>query len=1095
MFRFVFRSCCCFGLFALLLALVAATPGPSTRPSSPPAAVHKQSAPRTPAQSNLPLLYRTAERILTHIYQHEARRDATCWTTVRMMEHFYARKSLNFHASLLKIEASKILLYRLWKKASSATSKRLLTPKHIDAVAPLSLKQNSMLLGRAIHGSNQERMRRTKLNHYHKVTENWRLLLSIAMDSMVGRDIFTKGVVDIKPLTTPAALRLAELSTAMTVRLLQYAKASAIRLKHHDVGVSDIQAAYRLLQRELKLTSQVSASSPHPFSQPIRNRERGFRLLRLLNLGNMKHKILSLRSWNRKVWRGQQSKQKMLALIQRLLGIPLQLRDLDLLLGELEKRIYSIAQGLILNEQMSRGVDMMDLTGTAKHLLQRDHKGHAPKRIQYLSLLQMANALSSTAPFRTHVNGDVQLRYLLIQTSLLKPVRPKPVFQQRSLLGPSLDAIRDTTIHWYVIHRLWKKNASFLSMDPFAMELLSERVSEMAWFFLEEMKTFYQKHKAQIQRKQQPFAHWSRAFFQTHTIHFVDFPSPHTQWKPALRKVKEKLLRRYKGPLFRQRSKKVAGLLPTTCPLSRMWLVHHGIPTRGNAKAVGPTALDKTYLGLQAWMGGGIAVGDYDNDGRPDLFFAGEGCNRLYRNMGNFVFHDMTPAVGIRYDNKDTRQALFVDVNNDGRLDLFVVSGTKPSQLFLQTARGRFRNATRESGVHTTTGAHTATFFDYNNDGLLDLYIGYYGAQLKRDFQRPAIDGTNGRPNVLYKNLGNGRFKDVTAKAGLRSYAWTVAVSALDLNQDGHLDLWLANDFGYDQVFLNRGNGTFRDVAEAWKLNDRGSGMNVSVTDVNHDGYWDVYISVIDMFSKSIRFILPTEDSKIPLDDRILRSSFYLSGNKFFVSQGKGVWRPKENQLFEPGFRGWSWAASFFDYDNDGDEDMYLTNGWYKDSFANKQHNQFFLHHKGRYFLHPGPSPALYKGNSRGASAVDLDNDGLTDLVLNDFRTGPKLFRNARPSSNKWVKIRLRGTKNNRFGIGATVKVKAHGLPLQMKQVSCGIGYLSQQSSTLLFGLGKSTHVEYVEVLWPGGYKQRIDAPGWQLNREYQIVEKVAKKP
>lgn len=1106
MYRFLSQFFRYLWLVVLVAALGAASPTPSRRvsPSSRPAVKRKpqsrtlqvQKPPaRAKAKASTPLLYPTAKRILNHIYKHESRRDATCWTTVRMMEHFYARKSLNFHASLLKIEASKILLYRLWKKASSFTPAMLLQAKHIDAVAPQILTKGASLLGRAIQGSTRQMMRRTKLNHYHKVTENWRLLLAIALDSMIGRDLFVKGVVDIKPLSKRAAYRLAQLSTAMTVRLLKHARKAALRTKHHHVEVSDIQAAYRILQRDLGLKQKTNVSPPHPFAQPIRNTTLGHRLVRQIVVHNMKHKIQSLRSWNRSVWKGKQSKKQMLYLLKRLTQVPLTLDELELLLQKLETKIKPLAQGISLREQMSMGVDMMDLTGTAKHLLKRDQRSHAPKRIKYLTLLNMANALTNVAPLRTQINGDVDFRYVVVATPMDRPSRPKPVVKERSLTGPALDAIRDTTIHWYLLHRLWKKHPKLLAMDPFAMELLSERVSEMAWFYLKEMKGFYKRYEKKIKLGQGLFSRWGHTFFETQIYHFVDFPSSHSKWKPALQKAKKKLLQEYKTKLFQEQPGQASGLHPTKCQLSTVWFAQRGIPIQKKANLFRKGTIDKTFLGLQAWMGGGIAVGDYDNDGRPDLFFAGEGCNRLYRNMGNFRFHDMTRTVGIHYDNPDTRQALFVDINNDGRLDLFVVSATKPSQMYLQLNNGRFKNITRESGVHTTIGSHSATFFDYNNDGLLDLYIGYYGARLKRDFQRPSIDGTNGRPNVLYQNMGNGRFRDVTVHAGLYTTAWTVTVSALDLNQDGHLDLWLANDFGYDQVFLNQGNGKFRDVAGKMQLNDRGSGMNVSVTDINNDGRWDVYVSVIDMFSKSIRFILPVNDSTIPLDDRILRTSFYLSGNKFFVSQGKGAWHPKENRYFEPGFRGWSWAASFFDYDNDGDEDMYLTNGWERDSFANKQRNQLFLRHKSRYFLHPGPSPVLYKGNSRGATTVDLDNNGTMDLVLNDFRKGPRLFKNIQKTKNNWIKFNLRGTQNNHFGVGATVKLKAKGLPLQMKQVSCGINYLSQESTTLMFGLGKSTAIEYVQVLWPGGGKQIIKKPDWALNKTHTIVENVQIRP
>ncbi len=1062
--------------------------GPASRASSRPTSQTSVSVKTTKA-STLPLLYVTAYRIAKRIHWQESRKDATCWTTVRMMEHFYARKALESRASWLKIEATKLLIYQLWRKASQRSPRSVLSATDIDGVTPTLLIDSLQILGQRRIPKSSSVFYRVKLRDYHKVTENWRMLLAISMDSFVGEGVFAGGYVDVKPLSLPAAEKLANLSTALTIALLQSAHRSAVARKHRDIMVDDVKRAYKALLQPLQLKG-LFQTKPR-FRVKIGDKERGYRLLRSLTLTMMKGKVRALRSWNKKVWESKHTKTRLLSLLQRLTTLKLTPRDLQALVRYIRRTFLPYALGATVRESISQAMPSLGLQNIDPVRFHRSNTRQAPTRPKYLTFLWMANNLASLFPFETKHNGDVVYRAVgraeektsapSSQPSVKPPsqVNSAIALSKRMITGPDLDAVRDTTVHWFALLQLWENQTHARAFDPFAGELLSERTSELVLFLLREAEAYAKRQKAKNSGHSDLYpleAYLRQAFLLFLPAHREKQVSA---WNAAHQKKKAKLLRSYSFGLFQEIKRGQAGLKKRACPLPKAWIERYRLepPSLEKRKKIPPTKVDQTHLGLQVWMGSGVAVGDYDNDGKVDLFFAGDGCNRLYRNLGQHRFQDVTEKVGIRGLHPDSRQVLFVDVNNDRRLDLFVLHSAKPARLFVQTQAGQFRDITKASNIRTTMGAHTATFFDYDNDGRLDLYIGYYGAQLARDGQQPVVDGANGRPNVLYRNLGGGRFEDVSRRAGVNSRGWTLAVSSLDVDQNGTMDLWLANDFGFDQLYLNRGDGTFQEVAQKAETNDRGSGMNVSFTDINRDGYWDVYISVIDMFSKSIRFILPQPKSLINIDQRILQTSFYLSGNKFFVSQGKGQYKAQEHHYFEPGSQGWSWSAVFFDYENDGDDDMYLANGWRNDAIAAKQRNRFFVQ-DGRYFYaHPGPSPALYKGNSRSAAAVDLNGTGKLDLVLNDFETGPRLFQNTNTSKHNWLGVRLQGAKSNSYGVGATVLVEAKGVLPQRKQVTCGLNYLSQHDTTLHFGLKQSKRIDKVVVLWPDGHRQTLQGP------------------
>jgi hypothetical protein len=412
--------------------------------------------------------------------------------------------------------------------------------------------------------------------------------------------------------------------------------------------------------------------------------------------------------------------------------------------------------------------------------------------------------------------------------------------------------------------------------------------------------------------------------------------------------------------------------------------------------------------------------------------------------------------------------------------------------LLLQNDGGKLNDVAQAKGLKTGRGAHVASAFDYDADGDLDIYVGYYGSAACNAGKcpgrnLPSLDGRNGTPNQLFRNEG-GTYTEVAASAGAADAGWTLASSTFDYDLDGDLDLYLANDFGANPLLRNNGDGTFTDVASELGAADRGSGMNVSFADLDDNGTFEVFVSNIDMFSKNIKIVFPSDESVVQLSDKILRSFQYLSGNKLYFNvqhDGQRRFEPREATWFEPGDRGWGWAGVFFDYELDGDEDIYLANGWIPGSPAADQRNQMFIRDGDMFYRGPPEAPEGFAGNSRSVVALDVDGDGDLDLLVNNYAQPPRLLENTQSSKNRWIGVRLRGRGANTRAIGAQLGIDAGKRTLR-RQVTAGIGYLGQDPEVVHAGLGRAGSAD-VTVRWPDGSTQTVK--GLRAGRIHEIAQ------
>ncbi len=345
------------------------------------------------------------------------------------------------------------------------------------------------------------------------------------------------------------------------------------------------------------------------------------------------------------------------------------------------------------------------------------------------------------------------------------------------------------------------------------------------------------------------------------------------------------------------------------------------------------------------YMGGGVSVGDINNDGLDDIFFTGNLVpNKLYLNKGNMKFEDISLSAGVTGNHQWFTGSTMADVNNDGWLDIYVCVSAKyqPSDnlLFINNHDNTFTESAKSYGINDKSSSVQATFFDYNNDGLLDLYVANYPivlVSMGAEFYREKIKkNTFEESGHLYRNNGDLTFSDVTDEAGVRNFGMSIGVVAADLNNDGWKDLYVSNDFNPpDFLYLNKGDGTFREVVKECTFQTSIFGMGLDVADINNDGLLDMYqidMTPPDHFRRTVN-VIPMRQETF---DNSIGYGFHYQYMQNSLQLNNGVFdnRPvfSNISLFAGvAYTDWSWGGLFMDMDNDGFKDLFISNGVLKD--------------------------------------------------------------------------------------------------------------------------------------------------------------------
>lgn len=506
-------------------------------------------------------------------------------------------------------------------------------------------------------------------------------------------------------------------------------------------------------------------------------------------------------------------------------------------------------------------------------------------------------------------------------------------------------------------------------------------------------------------------------------------------------------------------------------------------------------------------MGGGVALFDYDSDGRLDIYFTNGArltdpmstgavpdkqdaryWNRLYRQRADGKFEDVTERAGVRATGYSMGAAAG-DYNNDGWTDLYV-TGYGSNILYRNRGDGSFEDVTRRVNVVGSGWSTSAGWFDYDRDGRLDLFVARY---MEWDFKAGALycgdtrpgfraychpDNFKGASNLLFRQKADGTFEDVSASSKIYDpEGKALGVAFADFDNDGWTDVFVANDSVRQSLYRNRGNGTFEDVAlmAGAGFDENGktfAGMGVDAADYDSDGHMDVIVTALS-------------NETYPL--------FRNNGDGTFT-YATGTSAVGQITLLYTG-----WGTRFMDADNDGWRDIFVAQGHVLDtiekthSYLKHRQAPLLMRNTGKGFVNVSATAgqALSAGlSARGAAFGDLDNDGDTDIVLGVLDAAPLVLRND-GTRNHWLGVTLAGAKSNRQAAGARVTVVDSSGRRQVTDASAAGSYLSSNDKRLLFGLGAATGVSFVEVRWPGNKTQRINNPS--INRYLTINESDAK--
>jgi enediyne biosynthesis protein E4 len=532
--------------------------------------------------------------------------------------------------------------------------------------------------------------------------------------------------------------------------------------------------------------------------------------------------------------------------------------------------------------------------------------------------------------------------------------------------------------------------------------------------------------------------------------------------------------------------------------------------------------LDNSFLFRNFYNGGGVAIGDINNDGLPDIFLTSNmGSNKLYLNKGHFKFEDITDKAGFQQDSMWSTGVVFVDINNDGWLDIYVCNsghmsdGHRKNKLYINNHDGTFTESAAKYGLDISAYTTQVSFFDYDNDGDLDCFminnspipVNTLNNSNRRDLpdaQWPVSDFLKGGGDHLFRN-DNGHFTEVTQQAGIHGslISFGLGVSVADINGDGYPDIFVSNDsYERDYLYINQKNGTFKDELEDWFGHTSFSSMGADIADINNDGYPEIFTT--DM--------LPGDDYRLKtlgsfdnfdLYNAKIKAGFYYQymKNCLQLNNGNGKFLDIANYSGVSA-TDWSWGALLFDMDNDGYNDIYVCNGVNKD-VTNLDFMNYFANDVVQNMVLDGNklavdqilqkvpvTPMLHKafrnmGNlrfadvgtswgftqasfSNGAAYGDLDNDGDLDLVINNENGPAFIYKNnsRETNGNNYLGVFLKGKAKNTFAIGSKITVYANH-QIFTREVIPSRGFQSSMDYKQIIGLGKLPGVDSMTVMWP----------------------------
>ena len=531
---------------------------------------------------------------------------------------------------------------------------------------------------------------------------------------------------------------------------------------------------------------------------------------------------------------------------------------------------------------------------------------------------------------------------------------------------------------------------------------------------------------------------------------------------------------------------------------------------------------DKNYFDNFAYVynGGGAAIGDINNDGLPDIYFTGnEVPNKLYLNLGGMKFKDITEPAGVNGGKGWDNGVTMADVNSDGWMDIYVCKGgyrdsdsERTNLLYINQHDGTFKEDAKAFGINDNGYTEHAVFFDMDNDNDLDLYLTARPDSFYLGLSR-MVSGKRNPPekcrNKLYRNE-NGHFAEIGKQAGIgKTFGYALSIVNADLNKDGYQDIFVANDYAdNDYMFINQKNGTFKEQIKTATNHLSLFSMGTDIADINNDGYEDIYVTeMLPENYKRSKVSMPRMDVQgfwaivdSGFQKQYMHNALHLNqGNGFFseISQLAGVAKTE-----------WSWSTLLCDFDNDGNRDIFVANGYRRDLFdgdilqkqdayvnanVSKYSSAEEMFEKGfkdyiniydpikvRNYLFKNKGNLQFENVSKdwgfedssfsnGAAVADLDRDGDLDLVINNLDEEAMVYENTTDKKNNYIRLKLEGPVKNSDGIGAKISLYYDGKMQQYFEQKTVRGYLSSNDPVVHFGLAKTAKVDSVIIQWLDG--------------------------
>ncbi|MGJ8745513.1 CRTAC1 family protein [Polaribacter sp.] len=981
--------------------------------------------------------------IVNKIYELEKERDPKCYATANRLEDFMFGTPLHDDARNLKIKIQKEIIYYLRKKGSQKAKKNESQKIKINHLKPIiknlsTYSKNN--LGGYIYQLKNSNIIISKLDYdqYSSVSYSYRSLLSVE------QDLFLFSADALLPFDTNTMELVNEYVNLLTLITLKIADTSSREKNLAFISKNLLSESWiHVLKNSKTLQNIPSEKYPVNSKKKLSNNN-------LVVKEIIKQKIKSYENYNQ-------------------LKASVFLRNIQ---------VYFAKQKWPIDHETSnklRQYYMESLIQCTISLIEDASKSTS-------DLIRVENVQKSLQKFMPFdVNSFEDITFF-----------PNSENDKITIESYDLDAFRDSGFHWNILDYSLNdlKDKPIKNIDPNAAELIVEGVAQMGVLVLRlagEYSHNQQKPHLDIADILEGFSIVQKA------IDSYDF----SKKKLNINKIYSSKNDQNKSSVFKIVNNKTH---VNFTHKSADWLNRHiRSYTVSNDENTIKLAIPP------AFGGSGVACEDINNDGFIDILLLGGYGNKLFLNTTSGQFKDITETSNINNWNKELnsfgepRQPIIADFNNDGLQDIFITYINMPHKLYKNNGTLNFTDVTSNANLGGENAvAGPATTFDYNNDGLLDIFIGYFGNYVAGKLPTLSRNNQNGMPNKLFKNLGNFKFIEVNfTDEQSTNNGWTQALGHADINQDGLQDLIIGNDFGVNKYYYNTPSGTFKEVSAQLKTDKPSYTMNVGITDINGDLFPDFYISNIVVMQKDEKYVSPNANTTMKFDKDKMTRIRTVEANDLFISEVEND-TLKSFQLSTNVGRGysatgWSWDADFFDFDNDGDEDLYCLNGmndfsvysienpfYFNDqkksstvtyAQSNREKNVFFVNKNGVLTNEAAALGVDLNSNSRSASYLDYDNDGDLDIIVNNYHDNAAFLENKTSTNNNWIKIKLIGNpeaKINRDAIGSSLILNSKNHKNIWREIHSTTGYLSVHPKIQHFGLGSDTKTT-ITVKWSNG--------------------------